>query len=176
MLTHIQLLTNYNSRLNQQVYDTAALIDHEQLHEDRGAFFKSINATLNHILIADILWLGRFYKAFSSFPGLSEVSQFEQPTGLADVIYSDFGTLVQARQRMDIIISNWVMNDLADEDLDQDLTYTNIKGELTSRNFGEVILHVFNHHTHHRGQVSTLLFQLGEDVGVTDFLFDIPEN
>lgn len=46
---------------------------------------------------------------------------------------------------------------------------------ISTRNFGELICHLFNHQTHHRGQLSTLLSQLELNLGVTDFLIDIPE-
>jgi uncharacterized damage-inducible protein DinB len=77
---------------------------------------------------------------------------------------------------MDGMISQWAHHDLSEEDLTRDLQYTNTKGVASSRNFAEIIMHVFNHHTHHRGQASTLLLQLGQDVGATDFLLDIPET
>ena len=58
----------------------------------------------------------------------------------------------------------------------EDLSYKNMSGVDSSRNFGELILHFFNHQTHHRGQVSTLLSQHGIDIGVTDLLSLIAEK
>lgn len=60
-LQHFQTLAKYNARLNQQVLTAASSLSHDQLNEDRGAFFKSILGTLNHILVGDLLWLRRFF-------------------------------------------------------------------------------------------------------------------
>ena len=60
-------------------------------------------------------------------------------------------------------------------DFSRNLDYSNTKGVKSTRNFGELVSHLFNHQTHHRGQVSTLLNQMGHDIGTTDYLFDIPE-
>ena len=61
-----------------------------------------------------------------------------------------------------------------ESDFEEDFLYGNTKGLEFNKNFGEVVAHLFNHQTHHRGQVSTLLNQLGKDIGVTDFFVDIP--
>jgi uncharacterized damage-inducible protein DinB len=176
MLNHIRLLTNYNARFNRQVYDAAARLDDSQFHEDRGAFFKSVCGTLNHILVGDILWFTRFYHNFKAYPVLAPVQNFPRPESLDHVPFPEFADLRSAREKMDGMISQWAHHDLSEEDLTRDLQYTNTKGVASSRNFAETIMHVFNHHTHHRGQASTLLLQLGQDVGATDFLLDIPES
>lgn len=176
MLTHIQLLSNYNARFNRQVYEAAARLDDEAFKEDRGAFFKSVCGTLNHILVGDILWFSRFYKSFKPYPSLAGVLELPKPQSLDHLPFPELADLRKARENMDCMISNWAHQDLSAKDLAQDLQYTNTKGVESRRNFGETIMHVFNHHTHHRGQASTLLLQLGQDVGITDFLVDIPES
>jgi len=93
------------------------------------------------------------------------------PKALDDLVFS---TLDELRMARDAMISQWACEDLTAADLEQNLTYANTKGIVSSRNFAEVIMHVFNHQAHHRGQMSTLLMQFGHDVGVTDFLADIP--
>lgn len=174
MLEHIRLLVNYNSRFNRQVYDAAARLDEAQYNKDLGAFFHSVNGTLNHILAGDILWFSRFYQSFKPYPALAAVSEFVQPETLDHMMYPEFAALRQAREKMDAMIAAWAHSELSESDLAEDLEYANTKGIVSKRNFGEVVMHVFNHHTHHRGQASTLLLQSGQDVGVTDFLVDIP--
>lgn len=174
MLTHTRLLSAYNARFNRQVFDAAATLDREQWEEDRGAFFKSVCGTLNHILAGDILWFSRFYHNFRAFPALAGVGDLKVPESLDHVLYPDRTALRQAREKMDGMISRWALEDLTEEELTRDLEYANTKGVVARRNFGEVIMHVFNHHAHHRGQASTILMQFGQDVGVTDFLVDIP--
>lgn len=174
MLTHIRLLTKYNTRCNRQVYDAAARLTEAQFHEDRGAFFKSVCGTLNHILVGDILWFTRFHENFRPFPALTPVLDFPRPPGLDHVPYEALDDLRKAREKMDALINAWAANDLTAADLAGDLEYANTRGVVSKRNFGETVMHVFNHHTHHRGQAGTLLLQLGQDVGITDFLVDIP--
>ena len=74
------------------------------------------------------------------------------------------------------MIQEWLSIEVVEDDFDRDLTYTNSKGVVSSRNFSELVSHLFNHQTHHRGQVSALLYQKGADIGVTDFLMDIPDR
>ena len=63
-----------------------------------------------------------------------------------------------------------------ESDFEEDFLYRNTQGLEFQNNFGEVVAHLFNHQTHHRGQVSTLLNQLGKDIGITDFIVDIPDS
>jgi len=82
--------------------------------------------------------------------------------------------LSEKRAKLDLAIVAWT-SELTEPDLKMHLTYHNTKGVAFSRVFGSLILHLFNHQTHHRGQVTTLLFQSGVDVGVTDLHALIPD-
>ena len=68
------------------------------------------------------------------------------------------------------------ISELTDEVIVSTLMYTNSNGQKFNKNMGDLLLHVFNHQTHHRGQVSTLLYQAGVDVGVTDMVVGIAEK
>ncbi len=171
--THFQYMANYNQRLNTQVYEAAEQLSSEELAADMGAFFKSILGTLNHILVGDLFWLNRF-AAIESFTSLQALKDFPKPNKLDQILFEDFQQLKQSRIKLDSLISEWLHTNATETDFQQNLTYKNSKGEASTRNFGELLHHLFNHQTHHRGQVSTLLSQKGIDVGVTDFLIDIP--
>ncbi|MFT5591968.1 MAG: putative damage-inducible protein DinB [Oceanicoccus sp.] len=176
-LQHFQTLAKYNARLNQQVLAAASSLSHDQLNEDRGAFFKSILGTLNHILVGDLLWLRRFYLHHGPdnqrFSYLKTLNDYPAVESLNQILFYDFEAFKTVRFEVDAIIRDWVNTQLSEADLDNTFTYQNIKGESASKNFGEVLSHLFNHQTHHRGQVSTLLSQQGIDIGVTDYLIDI---
>ncbi|GAA6135506.1 DinB family protein [Oceaniserpentilla sp. 4NH20-0058] len=177
-LQHFRTLAKYNARMNQQVISAASQLSHEQLMEDRGAFFKSILGTLNHILVGDLIWLRRFAaypRQESKFKHLNTLSDFPEISGLGQIIYPDFDEYKTARLSLDVIITNWINEELTETDLDSTFTYQNMKDESHDKNFGEVLSHLFNHQTHHRGQVSTLLSQQGIDIGVTDYLVDIKQ-
>jgi uncharacterized damage-inducible protein DinB len=169
LLEQIQLLARYNQSMNQKVYGTAAQLPTEELAIDRGAFFRSISGTLNHIYVADIIWLQRFAQHPANYGQLLPVTQLEKPDFLDKIPYADFLELAQARVSLDQMILAWV-KEVTTADLSYLLPYHDMKGEPYTKKFGSLVLHLFNHQTHHRGQVTTLLSQLGLNVGVTDLL------
>lgn len=174
-LEHFKLLANYNQRINQQVYEAASQLSVEERSKDRGAFFQSIEGTLNHIMIGDLFWLGRYRKhSPDQFLSLKALEIFPKPQALAQILFTDFAELRHHRALLDSTLLDWTSNELSEEDLNCVLEYKNTQGKLFRKPFSEVLSHLFNHQTHHRGQVSTLLSQLGIDIGPTDFVFDIP--
>jgi len=172
---HFELMAYYNRRLNKQVYEAASNLDSNTLTKDSGAYFKSILGTLNHILVGDLIWLNRFSNHSSSFISLNKLSNYETPKNLDDILHQDFGQLRNVRSEVDHIIITWATSEAEQADYMRTFNYTNTMGLSASRNFGELVSHFYNHQTHHRGQVSTLLNQLGYDIGVSDFLIDIPD-
>ncbi len=164
----IQLLASYNAWMNDKLYAAAANLTPVEVARDRGAFFRSILGTLNHIAVADTIWLKRF--AFlPGQPALNGVADLPTPAALDTPLFGELQPLHAYRNKLDGIIAAWTA-DLQEEVLDVTLHYTSMKGIAASKRLGDVILHFFNHQTHHRGQVTTLLTQAGVDVGVTDLI------
>ena len=172
---HFQLMAHYNQWMNGNLYQAAATLSEAELHENRGAFFGSVLGTLNHILVGDTLWLQRFAEHPSGFSALDGVRQMLPPASLNTVLHEDFASLTVARLSMDETISAFC-NELDDQTLESSLVYHNTRGDRFDRKLGFLVQHFFNHQTHHRGQVTTLLSQAGADVGVTDLLMCIPNN
>ncbi|ABC28269.1 uncharacterized protein conserved in bacteria [Hahella chejuensis KCTC 2396] len=172
---HYQLMAGYNQRMNNQVYAAAAKLDENILTRDSGAFFGSILGTLNHIMVADLVWLGRYASLSDRYQSLLELSQFSRPKALSEILYADFNALSEKRRQLDSLIIRWLTDEVAEEDYALNLHYSSMAGAKSIRNFGELLAHFFNHQTHHRGQASTLLSQAGQDIGVTDFVIDIPD-
>lgn len=171
---HIRLMAGYNQRLNRQVFAAAATLDATALAADSGAFFGSIMGTLNHLLVTDLLWLARFAKHSDTYTSLQALAELPAPERLDQQLYPAFAALNAARTLVDNAIIEWTAEQLQSADLRRSLIYHSSNGERAERNFGELVMHLFNHQTHHRGQASTLLNQRGLDIGVTDFLSDIP--
>lgn len=169
-----KLMAEYNEWMNARFYDCASQLSVKQINADLGAFFGSISATLNHILVGDLMWLKRFAKHSTNFPALAELASMETPVSLDQVLYPNFSELRLARAKVDRIILDFCA-DLEDADFQHRLKYNNSKGLPFEKPFGLLLLHFFTHQTHHRGQVSTLLAQLDVDVGVTDLLVKIPD-
>lgn len=173
MHAHIVLLAGYNAWMNTKLYDAAARLSPHDLALDRDAFFGSILGTLNHLVVADTIWLKRFASHPAQPAALEVVRQLPSPAGLDAVLFTDLAALRQRRTLLDDAISAWTAA-LTAEDLATNLDYATTKGVASRKNVAALLLHLFNHQTHHRGQVTTLLAQAGEDVGVTDLVALIP--
>jgi uncharacterized damage-inducible protein DinB len=169
------LMAHYNRWMNERMFDAAASLDAAALAAERGAFFGSILGTLNHIAVADTIWLHRFARHEAAFTTLVALSDFPQPSALTQPLAPDLAGLRAYRQSLDALIERWVA-ELTHDHLAGSISYSNMAGVKSSRNFGALLQHFFNHQTHHRGQASTLLFQAGVDVGVTDLLALIPRS
>lgn len=173
---HFLLMATYNRRMNHQVYTAARQLDEAELHQDQGAFFGSVIGTLNHLLVGDLIWLRRFSTHSESYQLKIQLHNLPVPKGLNELMFDRLDTLETARQQVDQCVLDWLANEVQENDFSRALVYRNSQGIASERNFGELLAHLFNHQTHHRGQVSTLLSQLGQDVGATDFLLDIPDQ
>lgn len=174
MQEHLYLLATYNQWMNQKLYETAGNLTPAELAEDRGAFFGSLLGTLNHLVVADRIWLKRFATLPAFADALRPVSDLPDPGSLDQILFDRFEALRDHRQWLDTQILEWI-DGLEEGDLEQVLAYRNMKGVASRRRVSLVLLHFFNHQTHHRGQATTLLSQIGEDVGITDLLMLIPE-
>jgi len=169
------LMALYNQWINKSIYDSAAQLSPERLSRDDGAFFQSISGTLNHILVGDIIWLQRFADHPDSFASLQYLRDFDFPKSLDAILYPDFEALRTAREEMDATIVEFI-DEVSEDSLEVALAYQSTEGEAHSKKLGFLVQHLFNHQTHHRGQVTTLLSQAGIDVGLTDLLPSIPEE
>lgn len=168
------LMAQYNQWMNESVYSAASQLSPAALSEDVGAFFGSILGTLNHILVADIIWLQRFAQHPDKFNGLDCVVAMPLPKTLDEMLFEDLTALRTVRAKVDESIVAFA-NALSSEVLTTDLSFRDTTGSPYTKNFGQLIQHLFNHQTHHRGQITTLLSQRGLDVGATDLLELIPE-
>ncbi|WP_131668660.1 DinB family protein [Psychrobacter pygoscelis] len=169
---HFQLLADYNASMNQKICASIAELSDDALWQDKGAFFASILGTLNHIMVGDLIWLTRFNghpNDANGFNALSQLSEFTLPSQLTQTLYNSKEDYTHSRLELDSIIIQFI-KELAEVDLSQSLTYTNSKSAQFSKPFSQLLLHLFNHQTHHRGQVTTLLKQMDIDVSETDLL------
>lgn len=163
----VVLLARYNRWMNERLFGAAARLGHGELVADKGAFFGSILATLNHIAVADTVWLRRFARHEAGFPRLAPVEALPHPASLTHPLADDLAGLADYRRTLDALIEHWA-DGLGPRHLEGELTYRNLAGVASRKPFAGLVQHFFNHQTHHRGQVTTLLHQSGVDVGVTD--------
>jgi uncharacterized damage-inducible protein DinB len=159
---YCRTMAQYNEWMNSRLYALCATMPEEALHEDCGAFFGSIYLTLNHIAYGDLAFLSRFTGEPAVVPELG-----------VD-LFGGFAALRRERATLDARILAWA-EALAPDWLAASLSYeSKVDGRVRTVPRWALVAHVFNHQTHHRGQVTTLLAQRGLDVGSTDIPF-MPE-
>jgi len=151
----------YNRWMNDKLYALADKLGDEARKRDLGAFFKSIHGTFNHLLLADRVWLARFN-------GVAAPPGFMGPgiRSLDQELYADFDELRRERALTDDALTAWV-SELTPGRLAAPLVYHRL-GQKHQAPLWWAVAHVFNHQTHHRGQITALFVQQGHDPGVTD--------
>ena len=159
MKTHYSAFARYNAWANRRLYDAAAQLPDADYRADRGAFFRSMHGTLNHLLTADRVWMHRFTGRGPS-PERLDAIQHEQ---LAD--------LRRAREAEDRRIIDYVEG-LTQGQLAGTIRYRRVSTpEEFVQPLAPALAHFFNHQTHHRGQAHTILCVLGHRGLVLDLLF-----
>jgi len=153
------LMARYNAWQNGRLYEAAGRLSDDQRRQDRGAFFRSIHATLNHLIWADQTWLHRL--AGTPVPAVSTIAQSVSLIPVWDEMCTE-------RRRLDGAIRDWAEGLNADE-LTGDLTwYSGAAGRELTMPRAPLVVHFFNHQTHHRGQVHAMITSFGEKTGDTD--------
>ncbi|KAB0326219.1 damage-inducible protein DinB [Janthinobacterium sp. BJB301] len=172
---HIVRMAAYNEVMNEKLYSAAGQLSQEELFADRKAFFGSLFGTMNHLVVADTIWLKRFCGHPARQPALDAIRAAAAPAALNQPQAEDLTGLLRLRHTLDQTIQRWAA-DLTPDDLEQPLGYANMKGMVSRKRYSSLIMHFFNHQTHHRGQATTLLSQSSIDIGATDLLMLIPNE
>ena len=180
MNTHVKQFrrfAQYNAWFNARLYNLISTMTEEERRRDMSAFFRSIHGTLNHILLTDRIWLGRISKHPHGFRSLEKTGVVFEFASLGQILYENFSELAAQRRETDTAMQTWVA-ELTPDLLESDLSWSRSTGQSMVAPLWHVVAHLFNHQTHHRGQITTLLSQLGHDPGVTDFmaLASMPEG
>ncbi len=168
-----RFLARYNRWFNQRLYAACDGLSDEARKRETGAFFGSIHRTLNHLIVGDQAWSRRFVQCGADhgvdFLALAAAIQLPDPCPLDTVLYDDWTTLKARREVLDEALETWLAGAPAGMG-DWTMRYANSKGVQRAHPLWQALTHFFNHQTHHRGQVTTLLSQQGVDVGVTDLI------
>ena len=162
---YAQLMARYNAWQNDSLYRAAGTLDDAARRLDRGAFFGSIHGTLAHLLWGDAMWMSRFDGWEAPGSGIRESATWIE----------NWDDLKARRIEADAGIRDWAFR-LSDAALAGDLTWKSgaLNREVT-KPFGALVVHFFNHQTHHRGQVHALLTAAGAVPEATD-LFILPDD
>lgn len=139
------MFADYNLWANERLYEAASKLSGADYRADRGAFFKSMHGTLNHMLVADRIWMRRFTGEGDVAPSLDTI------------LYEDFSELRAARRAEDERIVRYAQS-LTDDDLAGWFRYRTITNPVDmEQQLSPALDHFFNHQTHHRGQAHALL-------------------
>jgi uncharacterized damage-inducible protein DinB len=175
LTTQYVALARYNTWMNEKIYELAAALSDEERKRDVGAFFKSIHGTLNHLLLTDRMQLGRFIGAERP-RSLDELGRVIEVRSLDQELYENFATLRREREHTDAMIESWAA-EITPEFLASTMEYEAMSQPGHYRvPMWAAVTHFFNHQAHHRGQLTTLMNQLGHDVGITDFMAMLREK
>ena len=158
-VAHFTQLARYNVWATARVLDAVRALPEEAYRRDVGLFFKSIHGTLNHLLVAEhLLWQRRFAEGVSPKLALDEEAEPDRARLAA--------RLLEGAARWQPLLESWPA-----ARFEGTLDYTNTRGEDVALPFALTLAHVFNHGTHHRGQISAALTQLGQPGSELDMVY-----
>ena len=158
MKSLFEMLAAYNGWVNERLYDASARIPDGEYRRDRGAFFGSLHGTLNHLLLGDRIWMHRF------------TGEGEEPKELDAILYEDFAELRASRRAEDARITRYIAG-LSETELAGTIRYRSTRSPADlEQQLAPLLLHFFNHQTHHRGQAHCLITEITGEAPSFDLL------
>ena len=148
MKHHFAMMAKYNAWANARLYAAVRSLPDDSYRRNVGAFFGSLHGTLNHLLVTDRIWMRRF------------TGEGDHPARLNAIMFDDLPSLEVARKAEDGHIVRYV-DGLSEEEIGKDFNYCTTKGVPQRYPLQDLLAHLFNHQTHHRGQAHTILTVLG---------------
>ncbi len=162
-MNNIALMARFNTWVNKRLYGCVAGLSDADYRKDRKAYFGSIHNTLNHLLVVDRTWTGRIKGVDHGI------------TSLDQILHDDFAALRAAREAEDAGLIELV-DGLSDEELQSPVTYSFLGGGGNHSNRRDhILITLFNHQTHHRGQIHAMLTQQDIDPPPLDVIYFLAE-
>ncbi|MEO1494084.1 MAG: DinB family protein [Pseudomonadota bacterium] len=159
MKAHFEMMAAYNDWANRRLFEAAADLPDADYRADCGAFFRSVHGTLNHLFVADVIWLARFR------------GDPNPPWALDSIAHDQFDALRARRVALDHDIMGFV-GSLTDARIAAEITYrTVLDAKSVTQQLAPALSHFFNHQTHHRGQCHALLTRLAGKAPALDLLY-----
>ena len=154
-----RMLSRYNAWANARLLEDVETLPEDAYLRDLGTYFQSVHGTLDHLLLADMVWLQRFTGEGDAIDSLDEV------------LTEEFQDLKRQREKIDTRLIAFV--DMCSEaDVMRNIIYRTIRRPLVMEQpLGAAMMHVFNHQTHHRGQVHAMLTMLGKTPKALDLIY-----
>ena len=159
MKHYFSTLARYNVWATRKLFEHVDALSDDDYRRDVGLFFKSVHGTLNHLLVAEhLLWFARFSEGVSPRRALNEEVEPDR---------------ARLRERLIGDAQHWLpfIESLDDQRVNGKLDYTSTQGVAMSLPFAATLGHVFNHGTHHRGQISAALTAMGQRCPELDLIW-----
>lgn len=169
MLAYIRTMAQYNQWMNERLMLVCDELSADQMKADLGAFFHSILGTWNHIMIGDLIWMRRLAghedlplnrSLLEGWPAIDQLNQ---------IILTNWSEFKEKRRQLDEQLLR-LSRDLKPQQLGDSLQYKTTTGDVYENKIWLILTHLFNHQTHHRGQLTDLIHQQGVNPGVTDLI------
>jgi uncharacterized damage-inducible protein DinB len=155
MKTVIAALAVYNQGANKALCETVAKVDEDLLKRDCGTYYHSVLSTMQHYLSYEISWLQR-YRTFGTYRALNNSLLDRQLDDILAETKNSFAETQSVLLAIDAVFVDLV-NEMADDDLERTVQFTNPRGMEVEKKYWSTIFHVLNHSTHHRGEISAML-------------------
>ena len=175
LVKNFVLLSHYNQRINQQLINCCLKMPNDLLHKDTKSFFPTILSYWNHILFGDLILLGRIAANNITHLKASDLATFPSPQSPTDIYCHEFTEIVILREAIDKLLIKFCQQ-LTENQCQQSISYTSTEGEHLTIALADLVQHIFNHQSHHRGQLTCLLSQCGVDYGCMDLPVIVAEG
>lgn len=162
-ITTLKHFVQYHIWATARLNETLVHVSEQDFIQEKGLFFQSILGTLNHLYVGETLWFARFNQLEPPQLRLNHIVL----SGKQDILLGLQEKAVQWQSFLDV---------LPESLLDSDLNYISSTGAEYCLPYGQTLLHVFNHATHHRGQITAALTQFGYTCPELDLVYMLVEN
>ena len=159
-ISNFQLLANFNKWTNEKIITSCKKLTETEYKKDRGAFFSSIHGTLNHLLVVDRAYISRIEGKDHGLKGLDQI------------LFKSLLQLEEARIKEDKRLVD-LINNLSEESINKEITYKSFETSKNTYTINTILITLFNHQTHHRGQIHNMLSQAGikpPQIDIPDFI------
>ena len=154
----INIFSTYNIVTNKKMNDYIKVLKNDEWERKYNGYFNSIKAMCNHIYFGDFIWLKKFSKLRRFIFINNEV--FEKDIKFGELVFNTIEEYLEQRELLDNCINEFIQ-EIDIDDLKMNIAYTDSRGNEKIKNIGGLIIHMFNHQTHHRGMISLYLEEMG---------------